>query len=166
MNQEKCKRRSHRNVNETHRVPLKAEVREEASAALSCCSQSHPPAEARPRDEYSAVFTTVRSHAPHNSNLSQDAPHHPPNPCSSCLQEAAEGLTRYFRPVKSHSSYLCFLRFSVSTATKPLQPQTTAAELFARLKQQNCKYYRPACGLSNKLYCDCFSISVKPDKQS
>lgn len=79
-------------------------------------------------------------------------------PCSSCLQEAAEGVTPSTRPVKSHSSYLCFLRLAVSTATKLLQARTTAGELFARLKQQNFKHYSIACGLSNKLHCDCFSI--------
>lgn len=65
----------------------------------------------------------------------------PFTPCSFWLQEAAEGITPYIRPVKSHSSYLCFLRSTVSTATLFLQSRTTAwAPSLARLKQQNSEF--------------------------
>lgn len=62
------------------------------------------------------------------ANYGRDAPTAPPpalppvTPHSSCLQEAAAGATPHITPVKSHFSYLCFLRsLAAPTATKPRQ---------------------------------------------
>lgn len=74
-------------------------------------------------------YGTFRSRKPRlGRTMAAIAPTAPPpalppvTPHSSCLQEAAAGATPHIAPVKSHFSYLCFLRsVAVPTATKPRQ---------------------------------------------
>lgn len=76
--------------------------------------------------EYVVVFTTAENilfsaleprpgRARTSAKMHHAAARPPLTACSLCLQEASEGISPYIRPVKSHSSYLCFLRFTVST---------------------------------------------------
>lgn len=95
------------------------------------CTNNHLLAEERPpvtNIRHNLLWNIPQSGATPRANYGRDAPTAPPpalppvTPHSSCLQEAAAGATPHIAPVKSHFSYLCFLRsIAVPTATKPRQ---------------------------------------------
>lgn len=95
------------------------------------CTNNHLLAEERPpvtNIRHNLLRNIPQSAATPRPNYGRDAPTAPPpalppvTPHSSCLQEAAAGATPHITPVKSHFSYLCFLRsVAVPTATKPRQ---------------------------------------------
>lgn len=126
----KFRRRSNRNlrlrakrVGEWHPLTLDLEIQNRTNNHL--LAEECPPVT---NIRHNLLRNIPQSAATPWANYGRNALTAPPpalphvTPHSSCLQEAAAGATPHITPVKSHFSYLCFLRsVAVPTATKPRQ---------------------------------------------